>query len=99
MTDQLAHFLISSKAQGVHIAINRDCTPYSSPKPFNTITGNRFYKLLCQVRTNLPPGDEIAGPDLYIMLKQVATRTLFEGITDCHHRSLTTLLPLRPKHD
>lgn len=99
MTDQLAGFLIFSKDQGVHIAMNRDCTPYSSPQSFITITGNRFYKLLCQVRTNLPPGDEIAMPDLYTVLKQVATRTLFEGITDCHHRSLTTSLPLLPKHD
>lgn len=71
--------------------------PYGSPKPF--ITDNCFYKLLCQVWTDLPPGDETAVPDLYAMLKQVATCTLSEGITGCHHRSLTTLLPLLPKHD
>lgn len=48
---------------------------------------------------NLPAGDEVTVPALYAALKQVATCTLFMGITGCHHRSLTTLLPLLPKHD
>lgn len=74
-----------------------DCTPYDSPKPF--IIGNRFYKLLCQVWTNLPPGDEISVPASYAVLKQATPCTIFMGITGCHHRLLTTLLPLLPKHD